>query len=118
LVISLLDITVGGINLAREQFQTLSEPMYYILLALIEECCGVDIMGKVKKISNNRVIVGPGTLYALLPKFEKSGFIKQTVSDGRKKSYIITQNGIDILKAEYKRLKDMSEDGKQIMEEM
>ena len=26
--------------MAREQFQTLTEPMYYILLALTEECCG------------------------------------------------------------------------------
>ena len=32
--------------MAREQFQTLTEPMYYILIALSEECCGVDIMGK------------------------------------------------------------------------
>ena len=30
--------------MAREQFQTLTETMYYILLALTEECCGVDIM--------------------------------------------------------------------------
>ena len=37
--------------MAREQFQTLTEPMYYILLALTEECCGVDIMEKVRKIS-------------------------------------------------------------------
>ena len=28
--------------MAREQFQTLTEPMYYILLALTRECCGVE----------------------------------------------------------------------------
>ena len=33
--------------MARKQFQTLSEPMYYVLLSLTEECCGVDIMKKV-----------------------------------------------------------------------
>ena len=27
--------------MARTQFQTLSEPMYYVLLSLTEECCGV-----------------------------------------------------------------------------
>ena len=32
--------------MAREQFQTLTEPMYYILIALSEECCGVDISRK------------------------------------------------------------------------
>ena len=46
--------------MAREQFQTLTEPMYYILLALLEECCGVDIMEKVKKISKGRVKVRAG----------------------------------------------------------
>ena len=58
--------------MAREQFQTLTEPMYYILLALTEECCGADIMEKVRKISGDRVKVGPGTLYAMLSKFEKN----------------------------------------------
>ena len=52
--------------MAREQFQTLTEPMYYILLALTKECCGVDIMEKVSEISAGRVKVGPGTLYAML----------------------------------------------------
>ena len=51
--------------MAREQFQTLTEPMYYILIALSEECCGVDIMEKVQKISGGRVKVGPGTLYTI-----------------------------------------------------
>ena len=41
--------------MARKQFQTLSEPMYYILLALTSECCGVDIMKKVEEISKGRI---------------------------------------------------------------
>ena len=60
--------------MAREQFQTLTEPMYYILLTLMEECCGVDIMEKVKEISHGRVLVGPGTLYAMLAKFEENDY--------------------------------------------
>ena len=43
--------------MAREQFQTLTEPMYYILMALIQECCGVDIMEKVQRLSKGRVTV-------------------------------------------------------------
>ena len=62
--------------MSREKFQTLSEPMYYILLALLEEQCGVDIMNRVRSISNERVTVGPGTLYALLDRFLESGIIK------------------------------------------
>lgn len=98
--------------MAREQFQTLTEPMYYILLALTEECCGVDIMEKVKVISRGRVLVGPGTLYAMLAKFEENGVIRMTTSEGRRKSYIITEIGREMLQKEYDRLKIMVEDGR------
>ena len=97
--------------MAREQFQTLTEPMYYILLALMEECCGVDIMEKVKMISHGRVIVGPGTLYAMLAKFEENGVIKMTAEEGRRKSYIITEVGREMLRKEYERLLIMVKDG-------
>ena len=97
--------------MAREQFQTLTEPMYYILLTLTEECCGVDIMEKVKVISRGRVLVGPGTLYAMLAKFEENGVILMTTSEGRRKSYIITEIGREMLQKEYDRLKIMVEDG-------
>lgn len=98
--------------MAREQFQTLTEPMYYILLALTEECCGVDIMEKVKTISRGRVLVGPGTLYAMLAKFEENGIIRMTASEGRRKSYIIAEAGKEMLQKEYERLMTMVEDGK------
>lgn len=98
--------------MAREQFQTLTEPMYYILLALTEECCGVDIMEKVKEISHGRVLVGPGTLYAMLAKFEENGVIQMTTSEGRRKSYVITVIGREMLQKEYNRLMVMVEDGK------
>lgn len=99
----------------REQFQTLSEPMYYILLALVEECCGVDIMKKVAQLSQNRIAVGPGTLYTLLSRFEDNGAIKETKTSGRKRSYIITEYGIELLKREYKRLQTMFNDGKDVL---
>ncbi|RHR32854.1 PadR family transcriptional regulator [Clostridium sp. AF19-22AC] len=102
--------------MAREQFQTLTEPMYYILLALLEECCGVDIMDKVEKISKGRVKVGPGTLYAMLSKFEKNKIIRLTEEEGRRKSYIITERGMKMLKKEYDRLKIMTGDGRRLME--
>ena len=98
--------------MAREQFQTLTEPMYYILLALTEECCGVDLMEMVKQISHGRVLVGPGTLYAMLAKFEENGVINLTTSEGRRKSYIITDKGRKMLREEFNRLETMVEDGR------
>lgn len=104
-----------GKIMAREAFQTLTEPMYYILLALTEECCGVDIMNKVEKMSRGRIRVGPGTLYAMLARFEKNQFIRLTAEDGRRKSYVITDTGIEMLTKEYARLRTMVEDGEPFM---
>ncbi|MGL5616804.1 MAG: PadR family transcriptional regulator [Sarcina sp.] len=99
----------------REQFQNLTEPMYYILISLMEESCGVDIMFKVKELSGGRVTVGPGTLYALLARFEKEKMIVETKVIARKKSYIITDKGKEILEDEYKRLLALVRDGKKIL---
>jgi DNA-binding PadR family transcriptional regulator len=97
--------------MAREQFQNLTEPMYYILMSLMKERCGVDIMQAVDEISKGRVKVGPGTLYALLGKFEKENMIRETEVQGRKRSYIITDKGKKILLDEYRRLIIMVNDG-------
>lgn len=85
--------------------------MYYILLALITEQCGVDIMSRVEKISRGRITVGPGTVYALLDKFLTSGLIRETRVDGRRRSYVITDLGKEFLRKEQDRLHQMLHDG-------
>lgn len=95
----------------REQFQSLTEQMYYILMSLQGECCGVDIMEKVKELSGGRVQVGPGTLYTLLGKFQDAKMIEETRQEGRKKWYRITEKGDDTLKKEYRRILAMARDG-------
>ena len=52
--------------MAREKFQTLTEQMFYILLCLQQERCGVDVMAQVSQMTGGRVVIGPGTLYSLL----------------------------------------------------
>ena len=86
--------------------------MYYILLALTRECCGVDIMERVRELSHGRVSVGPGTLYAMLAKFEEKGIVRMTSSSGRRKSYLITDAGKHELEKEYRRLHQMVNDGR------
>ena len=96
--------------MAREKFQTLTEPMFYILLCLREECCGADIMARVGALTQGRVSIGPGTLYNLLDSFQSAGMIRQTAVEGRKRSYLITAKGREILEAEYRRLLVLTED--------
>ena len=92
--------------MAREQLQTLSEPMYYILLALTKPMHGYEIMQTVSAISHGRVKVGAGTNYALLTRFEKENIVIRVNDDGRRKTYALTDKGRELLDREYERLKE------------
>ncbi len=88
----------------RAKFQTLTEQMFYVLLCLKEECYGMDILDRVPAMTNNRVSVGSGTLYNLLEQFLEEGIIRETKVEGRKRSYIITDKGKEMLVREYERV--------------
>lgn len=100
----------------KEALSTLTEPMYYVLLSLLEPRCGTEIMARVGEISHGRLVIGPGTLYTMLAKFEENGLITPVKPPdgeaGKKKSYRITPPGSAMLKREYERLTRQAEDGK------
>ena len=102
--------------MAREKFHTLSEQMFYILLCLQTECCGVDIMEQVARMTENRVAIGPGTLYSLLESFIAEGFIRETRVEGRKRSYLLTVKGQLRLEEEYRRILQQAEDYRRFKE--
>ena len=101
----------------REKFQALTEQMFYILLCLRDECCGMDIMTKVDQLTRGRIKVGPGTLYNLLEQFAEADFIRQTKVEGRRRSYILTGHGRSILEEEYRRLNSLARDYERMMGE-
>lgn len=88
----------------RAKFQTLTEQMFYVLLCLVEECYGMDILDRVPAMTSNRVSVGSGTLYNLLEQFLAEGFIRETKVEGRRRSYILTDKGREMLDKEYERI--------------
>lgn len=100
--------------MARVKFQTLTEQMFYILLCLKEECCGMDILDRVPAMTPKRVNVGSGTLYNLLEQFVQAGFIRETRVEGRRRSYVLTQAGMDLLEKEYARLSAQAMDYRRV----
>lgn len=94
----------------RAKFQTLTEQMFYILLCLREECCGMDILDRVPAMTGGRVGVGSGTLYNLLEQFCGAGMIRETKVEGRRRSYILTDYGRRVLDREYDRIRAQAED--------
>lgn len=89
----------------------MTEAMYYILLALMNPNHGYQLMTAIEQVSNGRIKMGPGTLYGVLTRLQKDGLIVILRDDGRRKTYAITDFGKVALQAEYKRLKDMLQDG-------
>ena len=88
----------------REKFRTLTEQMFYVLLCLKEECYGLDILDRIPSMTTGRVSVGSGTLYNLLEQFLDAGMIIETKVVGRKRTYLITEKGKEMLDAEYNRI--------------
>ena len=107
--ISIFDTKWGDL-MARDKYQTLTEQMFYILICLTQESCGVDIMKRVEELTNGRVIIGPGTLYSLLDNFVKEKIIIETKIENRKKNYIITSLGAEMLEKEYLRVTKLKND--------
>ena len=71
--------------MARKKLDTLTEPMYYVLLSLVEERHGYGVMQYASQLTGGRVAIGAGTLYALLDRFERDGLIIRTrLEDNRK----------------------------------
>lgn len=94
----------------RAKFQTLTEQMFYILLCLREECCGMDILDRVPAMTDGRVSVGSGTLYNLLEEFCQAGMIRETKVEGRRRSYLLTGYGREVLEKEYQRIRAQAKD--------
>lgn len=101
----------------RAKFQTLTEQMFYVLLCLREELCGMDILDRVPAMTRGRVSVGSGTLYNLLEQFLEARMIRETRVEGRRRSYILTDFGRETLDKEYRRIAAQAEDYRRIFEE-
>lgn len=103
--------------MARKKLDTLTEQMYYVLLALRKERHGYGVMQYITRLTAGRVAVGAGTLYALLDRFEKDGLIMRIRTEELRKYYQLTAEGERILRQEYERIRRQAEDMERALEE-
>ena len=78
---------------------------FYILFALKEERHGYNIIQYVKELTNQEIIISAGTMYGSLGKMEKDGLIQVVKEEDRRKSYLITSLGEEVLNHEINRIK-------------
>lgn len=100
--------------MARKKLDTLTEQMYYVLLALTEERHGYGIMQDTAALTGGRVIIGAGTLYALLSRFEADGLIRLSAERDNRKYYRLTEEGRRVLEEELRRLQRQAADGERV----
>lgn len=92
----------------RDKHLPLTETVYYILLAVIEPAHGYLIMQKVEELSGGQVRMAAGTLYGAIENLVKQQFIAPAASpDSRRKVYVITARGLDILRLDLERMRHM-----------
>lgn len=102
--------------MARKKLEILSEQMYYVLLSLHSgPMHGYRIMQYVTALTQGRVVIGAGTLYALLGRFEDEGYIRLCGTKEGRKSYELTSSGLEALEHEFDRLRRQVSDGARLL---
>lgn len=89
---------------AKREMEVLTPQMYYVLLVLHQPMHGYEIMNKITEITHGEITVGAGSLYTLLPKFEKECYIQLVKVENNKKIYQITNLGKKKLQKEKERM--------------
>jgi DNA-binding PadR family transcriptional regulator len=103
---------MGNIAPEVDQVLPLTPAVFHILLALADqERHGYGIMREVTAMTQNRVRMGPGTLYGSIKRMLKANLIEESderpdpeLDDERRRYYRLTDFGRRVLIAEAQRL--------------
>ena len=97
----------------------LTEAVYYILLSLMQPMHGYGIMQSVEQRSGGRLRLAAGTLYGAISTMLEKGWITALAGekDSRKKEYVITDAGEAVLRGEYRRLRELVDNGAALLQE-
>lgn len=95
----------------------MTEASFYILVSLKEALHGYGVMQKVAEISQNRVQLGPGTLYGALSNLQSIGLIEAVDDAGseRRKLYHMTEIGQCVAEHEVNRFEELARHGRHLL---
>lgn len=83
----------------------MTETAFYILFCLQKPNHGYGVIQKVERMTSSEIRIAPGTMYGSLSKMEKDGLIKFVKEDEKRKVYVITELGLEVLNLELERIK-------------
>ncbi|WP_394531965.1 PadR family transcriptional regulator [Priestia aryabhattai] len=95
----------------------LTDTSYYILVSLIEAKHGYLIMKTIEDMTNQQFSIGPASMYTTIKKLLAAELIMlYGESKDKKKTYVATEKGIQFLKKEIQRRKEMIKHAEDILE--
>ena len=98
----------------KKVYVPMTETGFYILLCLREPNHGYGIVQRVKEMTEEEVILSPGTMYGSLSKMEKDGLISFVREEDKRKIYQITELGNEVLEIELKRIARLYRNAKEM----
>ncbi|BAD62756.1 PadR family transcriptional regulator [Shouchella clausii KSM-K16] len=100
----LLDISrIDTISLERrgdrlKTTEPLTDSMFYIMAALTKPRHGYAIMILIEETTTGAITIGPASMYTIIKKLLKQEWIYlYDGSDSRRKTYLLTKRGIEVL---------------------
>lgn len=88
----------------RKVYVPMTETGFYILLCLRTEMHGYSIVRRVEELTDGEIRLSPGTMYGSLSKMEKDGLIRFVREEEKRKLYVITPLGEEVLSLEMRRI--------------
>jgi DNA-binding PadR family transcriptional regulator len=88
----------------RRIYVPMTESGFYILYCLQTPQHGYGISQQVRKMTGGEVVISAGTMYGTLSKMENDGLIVFYGEEDKRKLYVITELGQEVLETELKRI--------------
>jgi DNA-binding PadR family transcriptional regulator len=89
----------------KKVYVPMTETGFYILFCLQKENHGYGVVQTVERLTGGEIRLAPGTMYGSLSKMEKDGLITFVREVEKRKLYVITDLGKEVLDLEIKRIK-------------
>lgn len=81
--------------------EQLTDSMFYIMAALTKPRHGYAIMSLIEERTNGIITIGPASMYTIIKKLLKQEWIYlYDGSDPRRKTYLLTEKGKEVLEAD------------------
>ncbi|QHT46183.1 PadR family transcriptional regulator [Bacillus sp. SB49] len=95
----------------------LTDTSFYILLSLLEARHGYLIMQTIEEWTEGEFTIGPASLYTTIKKLLKAELIELAEGSGKKKTYIATAAGRELLKSDVERRRRMIRHAEEVWQE-